>query len=78
MKSSNKQKIERLEKKLNLKSKKRIAMVLCTREQLNFDLKQIDADVVFMRPYNGRCSLPKGVTYPESFKDGPVIKYSWV
>lgn len=78
MKSSNKRKIEKLEKKLKLKSKKRIAMALCTREHQNFDLNQLDADVILMRPYNGHCLLPEGVIYPESFKDGPVIKWSWV
>ncbi len=78
MKSSNKQKIREFERKLNLRSKKKIAMVLCTEEHKNFDLNQLDADVVLMRPYNDHCILPEGITYPESFRDGPVIKWLWV
>lgn len=78
MKFSNKRKIEEFEKKFKLKGRKKLAKVLCIKGQENFDLSQLDADIVLMRPYNGRCTLPKGITYSESFKDGPVIIWSLI
>ena len=78
MKFSNKRKIEEFEKKFNLKGRKKLAKVLCIKGQENFDIGQLGADIVLMRPYNGRCTLPKGITYPESFKDGPVIIWSLI
>jgi hypothetical protein len=78
MKFSNKRKVEEIEKTLKLKGRKKLAKVLCIKCQKNFDISQLDADVVFMRPYNGRCMLSKGITYPESFKDGPVIMWSLI
>jgi hypothetical protein len=77
VKSNNKRKLEKIEESLNLKRKgRRLAKVLLIKGQENFDPSTLDADVVLMRPYNGRCSMPKGLTYPEAFKKGPVIIWS--
>ena len=79
MKNNSKKRIERIEEQLNFKHKvKSIAKVLVIEGQENFDISSLDADVVFMRPYNGRCLLPDGLTYPEAFKNGPVITWSFV
>lgn len=79
MRNISKKRIEKIEEQLNLKYKvRRIAKVLVIEGQENFDLASLDADVVFMRPYNGRCLLPDGLAYPEAFKNGPVITWSFV
>lgn len=79
MKNTNKKRIEKIEEQLNFKRKfRRIAKVLVIEGQEDFDISSLDADVVFMRPYNGRCLLPDGLTYPEAFKNGPVITWSFV
>lgn len=46
--------------------------------QESFDTSHLKADIILKRPYNGRCTLPEGITYPESFKGGPVIMWSWI
>ena len=77
MKLSNKRKLEEIEKRLYPKGKrKKLVKILYLRGQENFDTSHLEADIIFMRPYNGRCMLPKGMTYPESFKDGPIITWS--
>lgn len=79
MKNNNKKRIEKIEKQLNFKSTvRRIAKVLVIDGQQDFDISSLDADVVFMRPYNGRCLLPDGLTYPDAFKNGPVIIWSFI
>jgi hypothetical protein len=71
--------LKKIEEQLNLKHKvRKIAKILVIEKQEDFDLFSLDADVVFMRPYNGRCLLPGGLTYPEAFKNGPVITWSLV
>lgn len=77
MKVSNKRRIEKIEEKLNSKHMvRKLAMILFIKGQEDFDISSLDADIVFMRPYNGRCLLPHGLTYPEAFRDGPVISWS--
>lgn len=77
MKEKIKRKIVQIEQRLNLKHKvTKIANVLHIEGQENFDITSLDADLVFIRPYNGRCMLPKGLSYPDAFKDGPVITWS--
>jgi hypothetical protein len=79
MKKNNKKRIEKIEEQLNFKHKvRRIAKVLVIEGQEDFDISSLDADVVFLRPYNGRCLLPDGLTYPEAFKNGPIITWSFV
>lgn len=78
MKDRTKRKIFEFERQLNLKHKvRKIANVLHIEGQENFDISNLDADLVFIRPYNGHCMLPKGLPYPEAFKDGPVITWSF-
>ena len=77
MKSNNKRKMAKIEESLNLKRKgRRLAKVLLIKGQENFDPSTLGADVVLMRPYNSRCLLPEGLTYPEAFKNGPVVIWS--
>lgn len=77
MKNNNKRKLAKIEEGLNLKNNgRRLAKVLFIKGQENFDTSTLGADIVFKRPYNGRCSMPKGLTYPEAFKNGPVIIWS--
>lgn len=79
MKKNNKKRIEKIEEKLNFKHKvRRIAKVLVIEGQEDFDISSLDANVVFLRPYNGRCLLPDGLTYPEAFKNGPIITWSFI
>jgi hypothetical protein len=79
MKSNNKKRIEKIEKQLNFKSTvRKIAKVLVIDGQQDFDISSLDADVIFMRPYNGRCLLPDGLTYPDAFKNGPIITWSFI
>lgn len=68
--------LAKIESQLTLKYKgKKIAKVLYVSGQENFDITSIDADTVLSRPYNNRCLLPNGLSYPEAFKDGPVITW---
>lgn len=77
MKNNNKRKLAKIEECLNLRHNgRRVAKVLFIKGQEDFDPSTLGADVVLMRPYNGRCSLPKGLTYPEAFKNGPIITWS--
>lgn len=77
MKNTNKRKITKIEEHLNLRHNgRRLAKVLFIKGQENFDTSTLGADVVLMRPYNGRCSLPDGLTYPEAFKNGPIVTWS--
>jgi len=79
MKKNNKKRIEKIEEQLNFKHKvRRIAKVLVIEGQEGFDISSLDADVVFMRPYNGRCLLPDGLNYPGAFKNGPIITWSFI
>lgn len=79
MKNNNKKRIEKIEEWLNLKRNvRKIANVLVIEGQEDFDLSSLEADILFMRPYNGHCLLPDGLTYPEAFKNGPVITWSFV
>lgn len=79
MNKSFKNKIAKVEKQLALTFKrKKIAKILLIPGQEDFDTSKLDADVIFIRPYNGRCLLPKGQTYPEAFKDGPVITWHYI
>jgi hypothetical protein len=70
MKFSTKRKVEEIEKKLKLKGGKKLAKVLCIKGQENFDISKLDADVVFMRPYNGRCMLRKELPILNHLKMG--------
>ena len=77
MKFSNKRKLEEILKRLNPKNKgKKLAKILFVKGQESFDTSHLEADIILKRPYNTRCKLPEGITYPESFKDGPVIIWS--
>ncbi len=77
MKAHHKRKIAKIEERLNLKQDyRRLAKIICDKGQENFDTSTIDADIILIHPYNGRCRLPEGYSYPESFKNGPVIIWS--
>ena len=77
MKNNNKRKLAKKEEQLNLRHNgRRLAKVLLIKGQENFDASTLGADIVLMRPYNSRCLLPEGLTYPEAFKNGPVVIWS--
>lgn len=69
--------MDKVEKQLNLGDhRKKIVKVLYISGQENFDVSNLGADIIFSRPYNGHCSLPDGLTYPEAFANGPIITWS--
>lgn len=77
MKSKNHARLIAIEQKINRNTKKKkIAKVLLGPGQENFDASNLDADVVLISPYNGHRLLPKGLSYPDAFKNGPIITWS--
>lgn len=74
MKNKNYRRLVDLERKMNLKSNRRkIAKVLLGPNQENFDASSLNADVILIAPYNGHRLLPAGLSYPDAFKNGPII-----
>jgi hypothetical protein len=69
MKNSNKIRIEKLEKVMNINLKNKFALVICDNPD-DFDTSTIDADHILILPDNGRRNLgqeiPKG-SYSVSF-----------
>jgi hypothetical protein len=69
MKSSNRIRIERLEKVMNINLKNKFALVICDNPD-DFDTSMIDADHILILPDNGRRNqgqeIPKG-SYSVSF-----------
>jgi hypothetical protein len=63
MKSSNKIRIERLEKVMKINLKNKFALVICDNPN-DFDTSMIDADHILILPDNGRRDhgrmIPKG------------------
>jgi len=69
MKSSNKVRIERLEKVMSVNLKNKFALVICDNP-CDFDTSKIEADHILILPDNGRRNpgqeIPKG-SYSVSF-----------
>ena len=69
MKSSNRIRIEKLEKTMRINLKNKFALVICD-DPNNFDTSTIEADHILILPDNGRRNLgqeiPKG-SYSVSF-----------
>lgn len=69
MKNSNRIRIEKLEKVMNINLKNKFALVICDNPN-DFDTSMIDADHILILPDNGRRDhgheIPKG-SYSVSF-----------
>ncbi len=69
MKNSNRIRMERLEKVMNINLKNKFALIICDNPD-DFDTSMIDADHILILPDNGRRNqgqeIPKG-SYSVSF-----------